>query len=97
MDYNFSRTRTETGWQAQCDHCNKWFESKRGDAHYCSGKCRTAATRAKQKRLQNIEEAKWALKKVLRETPMRGDSPQYRALMEMRAEIERKLSWIESE
>lgn len=33
----------------QCSRCGKTFEAKRKTAQYCSVKCRTAATRARQR------------------------------------------------
>lgn len=33
---------------AACSHCGQPYEAKRADSLYCSGKCRTAAHRAKQ-------------------------------------------------
>jgi hypothetical protein len=30
-----------------CEHCGEPFEARRRDARYCSGRCRTAAHRAK--------------------------------------------------
>jgi len=32
--------------QQSCEFCGDWFTPKRSDAKYCSGKCRTAASRA---------------------------------------------------
>lgn len=39
------RYRTEWGWSVRCAQCKRTFESKRFDASFCSGKCRTKYNR----------------------------------------------------
>ena len=34
---------------ARCEHCGDWFLTKRRDAKTCSGKCRMALSRERQK------------------------------------------------
>lgn len=45
----------DTGWRVKCVECGNEFDSKRSDAAYCSGKCRTHASRAPKRRATAIE------------------------------------------
>lgn len=46
----------DTGYQVKCVVCGKSFEAKRFDAAYCSGKCRTWASRAPRRKQTALDD-----------------------------------------
>lgn len=45
--YNFACGCVVMRWVGRCAECGAWFESRRNDAKFCSGKCRKRAYRRK--------------------------------------------------
>jgi len=46
----------DTGYRVKCVACGREFESKRFDAAYCSGKCRTWASRAPRRKQTALDD-----------------------------------------
>ena len=92
---NSDAIRDEFGYSVVCGKCRKTFESKRASAVFCGASCRAKHHRAKAKRKREIEQAISALRLVVQNMPMIGQSEEYLALQKMQTIIVRGLSNVE--
>jgi len=90
------RYREEEGYRVTCSECGKEFEAKRHDASFCSSTCRGAEFRRRKKREETREDAIAAVKRMLKNLPSVGKSPEFDACNEIIVLISRAVNNVES-
>lgn len=100
LDDKYSReiiNRGEGFYEVQCYQCNKWFESQRYDAAFCSSTCRSRNHREAKQVDKDIIKAKALVNALISRLPRKGDSKIYKELTSLRNRIDSALSTVEGE
>jgi len=84
-------------YEVQCAVCEKWFESMRYDASFCSSTCRSRYNRSLAEADKLIAAASKSVAALVDRLPRTGASKTESALKDLRALIDRALASVESE
>jgi len=95
-NHETDRYREEEGYQVKCIECGHEFEAKRHDATFCSSTCRGKEFRRRAKREQTRLDAVGAVKRMLKNMPSMGKSPEFDACNEIIVLISRAINNVES-
>jgi hypothetical protein len=82
-------------YEVQCYECEKWFESMRYDAVFCSATCRSRNHRHAQKFDKKLAQLKTLVNELITNMPREGESRTYQELTEIRNQIDRALETVD--
>jgi hypothetical protein len=91
------RYRTESGWMVECIQCGQRFESKRYDASFCSGACRTKRSREEEQLKALIEKTDSKLDELIE--ALKGNHPDlaFEAMKALKKKLDYAVSWESDE
>jgi len=94
--HDVERNREMEGYYVRCAECGHEFEAKRADAAFCSSTCRGKEFRRRAKREETRLVAIHAVKKMLKNMPGVGASPEFDACNEIIRLISKAINNVET-